>query len=342
MERLIIRVDASTEMGTGHFMRCLSLAQAWKDVYGSIDFITACQSKALLQQLREEGIDIHLLTSPYLDPNDWDSAKDILAYYPNTWVVLDGYHFDEVYQQRVKNDGYRLLVIDDMAHLKHYYADIVLNQNLHAEQLHYSCEPDTRLLLGTKYVLLRREFLASKNWKHEIPEVAKRVLVTLGGSDAKNHTSDAIKALQKVGNTGLEATVVIGASNPHSDKLEVATKESCTPIRIIRNASNMPELMALADVAICSAGTTIWELAFMGIPTIAMATTPTEEFLIEGLDKNGLFTNLNCVNGFSENQLVDALNKLVTNRETRLNMSQMGRKFVDGGGCGRVVKHILR
>ena len=166
---LIVRADASTQIGTGHLMRCLALAQAWKDAGSQVTFITACHSEGLLERLREEGFNLHRLACSYPDAGDWDYTQNVLTISPDAWVVLDGYHFDEVYQQRVKEGGQRLLVIDDMAHLKHYYADIVLNQNLHAEQLKYSCEPQTRLLLGTRYALLRREFLAWRDWQREVP-----------------------------------------------------------------------------------------------------------------------------------------------------------------------------
>ena len=92
--------------------------------------------------------------------------------------MLDGYHFRPSYQLRVKDSGHPLLVIDDMAHLDHYYADVVLNQNIHAEQLDYSCEPYARMLLGSRYVLLRREFWPWREWQREIPQVAHKVLVT--------------------------------------------------------------------------------------------------------------------------------------------------------------------
>ncbi len=159
MEKLIFRADALTGTGSGHVMRCLALGQAWEDAGGSVVFVTACQNDGLLQRLKQAGFDVYQLIKPYPDPGDWEYTKDILAAYPNVWLVLDGYHFDETYQKQIKETRHRLLVIDDMAHLKHYYADIILNQNLHAKGLPYSREPYTRLLLGTKYVLLQREFL---------------------------------------------------------------------------------------------------------------------------------------------------------------------------------------
>ena len=337
---LIIRADANVQMGTGHLMRCLALTQAWKDAGGKVIFITACQSEGLLQRLREEGFDIHILASQHPDSDDWEYTKDILDKNTNSWLVLDSYHFDEVYHQKVKESGHRLLVIDDMAHLKHYYADIVLNQNLHAELLQYSCEPYTHQLLGTQYVLLRREFLAWRDWKWEIPEIARRVLVTLGGGDPANHTLKLIHALEKVKINSLEATVVVGANNRNTDTLEAAAKQSNIPVRLICNAENMPELMAWADVAVSTAGTAVWELAFMGVPSIVGISAPIEEFLVNGLEKYGLFLNIGWLHRLSVVQLQEAMSRLIKDKTMRSNMTILGQRLVDGAGCSNVLKHL--
>lgn len=337
---LIVRVDASVQIGTGHLMRCLALAQAWKDVGGQVIFITACQSEELLQRLREEGFDIHLLGRPYPDPSDWDLTKDILASYPNTWVVLDGYHLDGNYQQKAKKAGHRLLVIDDMAHLKHYYADIVLNQNLHAEQLHYSCEPYTRLLLGTHYVLLRREFLAWKEWKREIPEVARRVLVTLGGSDPENHTLKVIQILQKVDVPDLEAIVVVGASNPHADVLEAEVKETHIPVRLMRDAKNMPELMAQADVAISGGGATVWELLFLRMPTLVLILADNQRYIAEQIENRGAGESLGLAGKVSTKSLAKSITQFLKDCKSRAKMSENARQIVDGQGAQRAVAFI--
>lgn len=338
MESLIIRVDASTQMGTGHLMRCLALAQAWKDAGGRVVFITVCQSEELLQRLREENFNIHILAHLQPHAGDWDYAKHILAAYPGAWVVLDGYHFDETYQQQVKKAGYRLLVIDDMAHLKHYYADIVLNQNLHAEQLQYPCEPHTRLLLGTRYVLLRREFLAWKEWRRDIPEVARRVLVTLGGADPENHTLGVIQALQRVDVPRLEATVIIGESNPHTDVLEATTRQSHIPIRLVYNAENMPELMAWADVAISGAGSTVWELAFMGLPMLLAVIADNQAANGELLRHKGGAVILDPVRAWTPTKISQILWHLLHNKELRKTMGRVAGTVVDGLGASRVVE----
>lgn len=340
MKNLIIRVDASTEIGTGHLMRCLALAQAWKDAGNKVTFITNCQSDGLFQRLREEEFSLHVLARSHPDTKDWGYTKDILASYPNAWVVLDNYHFDETYQQKVKEAGHLLLLIDDMAHLKHYYADIVLNQNLRAEKLRYSGEPYTRLLLGTRYVLLRREFLAWRDWKREISEVARHVLVTLGGSDPENHTLKVIQALQKVDVTGLEATIVIGAGNPHVDELEAAAKQSRIPIQLVRDARNMPELMAWADMAISSAGSTVWELLFLGTPTLALILADNQRYIAEQIGGLGVGQSLGRAGAITTKSLAKAITLLLKDFNLRVKISKNARQVVDGQGAQRVVASI--
>lgn len=334
---LIIRADANTQIGTGHFMRCLALGQAWKDAGGEVVFITACQNDGLLQRLREEGFDIHLLARPYPDPGDWDYTKGILAAYPDAWVVLDGYHFDEVCQQRGKEAGHRLLVIDGMAHLKHYYADIVLNQNLHAEQLRYSCEPYTRLLLGTRYVLLRREFLGWRNWKREVPEIARGVLVTLGGSDPENYTLKVIQALQKVGVPGLEATVVIGASNPHVDVLEAAVGQSLIPIHLTSNTVNVPELMAHSDLSITAGGITSWEMCFMRLPMLEIVIADNQKYNAETMHRAGIAENLGWHEYVDEEKIAERSRVMIRSQGLRESMSWAQSRIMDGLGSKRVL-----
>ena len=223
---LLIRADANARMGTGHLMRCLALAQCWKSQGGQVTFITACESDGLWRRLSEEEYQVITLERPYPDSAHREVISRVLEAHPSAWVVLDGYHFDLDCQRQIKQAGRRLLVIDDTAHLGHYYADVVLNQNINAEQLDYSCEPYTRLLLGTRYVLLRSEFLAWLGWQREIPKVARKVLVTLGGSDPDNQTLKVVRALQQVDVDGLEAMIVVGASNLHFQELQFAIRDS--------------------------------------------------------------------------------------------------------------------
>lgn len=338
---LLIRADANTRIGTGHLMRCLALAQAWKDSGGEVTFITACESAGLLQRLSDEGFQIITVERSYPDPADWEVTSQVLAAHSNAWVVLDGYHFDPVYQIRIKEAGHPLLMIDDMAHLEHYYADIVLNQNLHAKQLKYSCEPYTQLLLGTQYVLLRREFLQWQGWKREIPDIGHKVLVTLGGSDPNSQTLKVIRALQLVNVEGLEAVVVVGASNSHFQELQSAVRNSSASIRLVRNVKNMPELMAWADVAVSAAGSTCWELAFMGLPAILLTLANNQWDIGKGLSEADVIRSLGWFEQVTDAKIADALSGLLADPDRRSMMSDSGQTLVDGVGRERVIE-ILR
>src|SRR5262249_32858596 len=156
-------------------------------------FVSCCASVALCQRIVEAGLGFIGLEKPHPARLDLDTTLATLARFATfahtpPWLVLDGYHFDAAYQQAIRAAGYRLLVIDDMAHLPQYYADVLLNQNMHATALHYHCNPEATLLLGSCYALLRPEFPAWRGRQRSVPEVARKVLVTMGGSDPDNVT----------------------------------------------------------------------------------------------------------------------------------------------------------
>jgi UDP-2,4-diacetamido-2,4,6-trideoxy-beta-L-altropyranose hydrolase len=337
MERLVIRADANTQIGTGHFMRCLSLAQAWKDAGGDITFITACQSKGLLQRLHDEGFDIKTLSKSYPNETDWYTTRDLLDSYPCAWIVLDGYQFDEYYQRQVKLSGHRLLVIDDMSQLKCYYADIILNQNYNAEQLYYACSSHAHLLLGTRYVLLRREFIARKERQREVSEVVRRVLVTLGGSDPENSTLKVIHSLQEVGILGLEAKVVIGASNPHASILEKAAKKSCIPIRLVYDTRNMIGLMEQADVVVIAGGATLWESLFMGCIVISYDRNSTQENILSQMGRKNVLKYNGHLGQMDVSYLSSTIRDISCDQKKRYDISIAGRQVVDGKGAERIL-----
>jgi UDP-2,4-diacetamido-2,4,6-trideoxy-beta-L-altropyranose hydrolase len=337
---LLIRADANARMGTGHLMRCLALAQAWQAQGGEAIFVTACENTGLLGRLRDEGLQVIRLERAFPDADDWAMTSQVLVAHPGAWVVLDGYNFDPSYQLRVKEAGHPLLVIDDMAHLDHYYADVVLNQNLHAAQLTYSCEPYTCLLLGTRYVLLRREFWPWCGWQREIPDIARKVLVTLGGADPDNVTFKIVQALRQVDVDGLEVVVVIGASNPHHQELEFAVRHSPFAIRLENNVTNMPELMAWADVAISAGGSTCWELAFMGLPNLALILSDNQRPVAEGLGATDVAVNLGLAASLTPHDIAHMLAELGCAFERRTFMARRGRELVDDLGAARVVQHM--
>jgi UDP-2,4-diacetamido-2,4,6-trideoxy-beta-L-altropyranose hydrolase len=338
---LFIRADANTHMGTGHLMRCLALAQGWKARGGRAMFITACESDSLRHRLSDEGFQVIMLERSYPEPADWETTSQALAAHPGAWVVLDGYHFDPAYQCQIKEAGHRLLVIDDMAHLNHYYADVVLNQNINAERLRYSCEPYTRLLLGTRYVLLRAEFLAWQGWRREIPKVAHKVLVTLGGGDPNNVTLKVIQALQQLDVPGLKVRVIVGPANPHLQTLQQAVDFSRCSMQLLTAVTNVPELMAWADIAISAGGSTCWEIAFMGLPSYTIVLAENQVGVAEMLHKQGVSVNMGWFSSIDQTKMAQVVSDLIQDKQRRSYMSDQGRSIVPGLGTRYVVSTIL-
>jgi UDP-2,4-diacetamido-2,4,6-trideoxy-beta-L-altropyranose hydrolase len=335
---IIFRVDAFAGIGTGHLMRCLALAQAWKDARrGKVAFITYCESKRLLALLRKEKFTVHKLKRPHPHASDWNLTKKVLASAPGCWVVLDGYHFSGDYQVGIKKMGNRLLVIDDIAGLDHYYADIVLNQNLYAAELKYNHEPNTRLLCGTKYVLLRREFIKRIGFKKHTSDVATKLLVTLGGVDRNNLSQKILVAIQALKLEKSEVVLIIGHANKNFNRLRMATRKTGMPTKIIRGTHDMPKYMAWADMAISSGGTTVWELAFMGVPSLIGSTAPIEEYLQQAIRKHGIFIGAGSLRAISRKGLSGAIDKIAHDKDLRIDQSALERQMVDGYGCKRVL-----
>jgi UDP-2,4-diacetamido-2,4,6-trideoxy-beta-L-altropyranose hydrolase len=337
---LLFRVDASTQIGTGHVMRCLALAQAWQDTGRPAIFVMATEVPALEARFRSENFDIEHLSAI---PGSIEDAKETigLAHQLNAnWIVLDGYHFGAEYQRILKESGLKLLFIDDCGYAEHYYADLVLNQNICAdENLYPNREPYTRLLLGTRYALLRREFWQWRGWDRT-PSIPQKILVTLGGSDPDNVTLKVIQALPQVKVEALEAIVVVGGSNPHYKQLQAAVQKFPFPISLKRNATNMPELMAWADVAIAAGGSTNWELAFMGLPSIIIVLADNQKEAVDQLGKMGIVVNLGWHKNVKTRKLLEAISALLIDKNLQHKMTQFAKELVDGEGSKRVLSNL--
>lgn len=322
-------------------MRCLALAQAWQDAGGAVTFVMATDVPAVQARLEAEGMRVVRINAAIGSADDMAQTIQWARASNARWVVLDGYQFSAENQRALKQAGFSLLWIDDNGDATHYYADIVLNQNLHARaSLYTHREPYTELLLGTRYVLLRREFLKWREWRREIPKVARKVLVTLGGSDPDNVTLMVIKALEQVKVDGLEAVVVVGASHPHIHELTQIVQASPIPIRLEINALNMPALMAWADVAITGAGSTCWEFAFMGLPSTILVLAENQKQIGEYLDAQGVAIHLGVGQNIRASDASQSLAGLLTDFERRSTMSRNGRLLVDGQGAVRVATEM--
>ena len=333
----MIRADASAQIGTGHLMRCIALAQAWRRAGGGVWFVCCEIPLALENRLRAERFGLRKLQVERGSKEDAVRAVAMAQELGAMWVVADGYCFCVDYQLSIKEAGLRLLVIDDYGHTDHYHADLVLNQNLSARaELYAGRDAYTRLLLGTRYVMLREEFLEYRGGRRDIPLVARKVLMTLGGSDPDNVTGKVVEALRGL---NVEARIVVGGTNPHIERLRAGIG-NLKNSELIVDATNMPELMVWADIAVAAGGSTCWELAFVGLPSLVLVLGEDQSKIATALQKHGVAENLGWAYQVSEERIQQTLEGLLTDANRRREMSASGRRMVDGAGAQRVAEAL--
>jgi len=334
---LLIRAEASAQIGWGHVMRCLALAHTWQDRGGKCMFATADLLPSLEGRLHSEKISVALIGA---SPGGEDDAKQLaeLARQKNArWIVVDGYQFGVDYQRVLKNAGHRVLAVDDYACIGTHVADIVLDQNAGAsENLYANTALGSKLLLGSRYAVLRREFKRWRNWKRETPPTAKKMLITMGGSDPQNLTLRAIQTLNSIHAEGIEAIVVVGSNNPHIQELNELARNARHRIQIETDPLNMAELMAWADVAISSAGSTCWEMCMMGLPAIIIEVAENQRPIAQELNARGICLRIPLAEANSGN-IAAKLEPLLSSMERRKQMSSGGQKLIDGHGAERLI-----
>lgn len=336
MSGLLIRADASTRIGTGHVMRCLALAAPWVRAKTPVTLAAAELTDNLRKRVLEAGVIIRDLDAPAGSRADAQATASLAA--DADLLVVDGYQFDAAYSQVFGKADRRVLWIDDDGRAANYSADFVLNQSIGTNAALYPQRGrSTRLFLGPKHALLREDFQPWRQWQRQTPEKATRFLVTLGGSDPDNVTTKVIEGLRQLAgkNRFFEATVIAGAANPHLPLLEAAAR-SLPWLRVASSVNDMAQRMAEADFAITAAGTTVWEMAFMGLPSLVLTLAENQIANASELPEAGIARSLGGHENVTTRAISDAVADLAADRSARDKMSRAGRALVDGLGSFRV------
>jgi UDP-2,4-diacetamido-2,4,6-trideoxy-beta-L-altropyranose hydrolase len=324
-------------MGAGHAMRCLALAQAWQDLGGTSVYAMAGSAPGIVERLRQENIEVHSLDVEPGSEADAVATTALATELSCDWIVLDGYHFSVDYHRMLKRSAHRLLVLDDLGALPHYDADILVNQDPIAdEHLYANRAGETQLLLGTAYTFLRREFRRMARPRRQYPPVARKLLATLGGSDPDNVTEKVIRNLEDVKVDSVEAVVLVGPSNPHGPRLEEVLRACRTPVRLLRNPANIPELMAECDMAVVAGGSTLWELAYFYVPSIVLVLAENQDASTALLHDRGACRRLGTGKGMSADELSAAISALCRDANSRAALGAALGAMVDGRGAERV------
>jgi len=348
LPHFVVRADASESIGGGHIMRCLALADQLLDDGGKTSFFLARCPEALQKRLADAGHTICLLPTDIEPGSESDAAwvSERSTGEDADCVVVDGYQFSESYQKLLKKTKARLLYIDDLANCSSYCADFILNQNPWATPAHYqNIEPQTKLLLGCQFILMRAQFLSyrmAQRPEHNYAQSpAKTITVTMGAGDINNISAMVMQALS-LSPAGLELNinVIAGAANIHVPTLkslaQTLNESSGHEFGIVTDIQDMAPILGASDLVISAGGTTIWEASCLGRPTMAIITADNQRTGMVEFAAQGAIKLLGEAEMLEAKSLTKDVTDFIMDNEARKNLGQRAASLIDGQGAKRV------
>jgi UDP-2,4-diacetamido-2,4,6-trideoxy-beta-L-altropyranose hydrolase len=319
---IVIRADGGKTIGMGHLMRTSVLAQELKK-YTDVCYVCSNEYAEGIHFLRDKGFKV-LETDNVLETLMQSKAKAI---------ITDHYSISSTYINEVRAHFKVVGYIDDNVAYS-YKADFILNQNFGAEQLNYENSKPCDLLVGIDYLLIREEFRNLEPIK--IKEKVEKVLITVGGSDYFNLTE---KILEIVCDLPFHFYVVIGPAFPYQNKLYNRYNEYENIHFEVE--PTMSKVAQKCDMAISSCGSTLYELALVGIPTIGINIADNQVALAKRMEEACMIWSLGDIKSLLSEQINEALMKLAYNKKERLSLQQANRSRVNGNGAKKVAEYIM-
>jgi UDP-2,4-diacetamido-2,4,6-trideoxy-beta-L-altropyranose hydrolase len=334
MVDLLIRVDASPEMGMGHFMRCLALAEHCHTLKMSVHFVCYTLVESCQRKLAGNSFPIHYLKN--ISPSE--QAKETLAIadaHQAKAILFDGYHFSEDYLNHFKNTSLQLWMIDDFGGVPDYF-HMALNFQPWADPASYS--QHCKSFIGLDYYLLRKEFWS---FPQDSKYKTQQILLTMGGTDPHQQTMRVLNILRELNNQ-ISICVILGSMVPDILEYVEMSKNNNQQITIHTNPENMPELMAASLFAITAGGGTCWELAFMGTPSIVMAQADNQTQVAEYVIKHRVGINLGAYNKVTDQNIIENVMHLLTNEDQRAGMQMACASLNVGKRVSEVTEFMKR
>lgn len=334
---ILIRADGNPLIGTGHIMRCLSLADALRERNEDIVFVTA--DPYFRQFIQSRGYVCTILGTAY------DHMEEELSIFlpllerdrPEL-VILDSYFVTPKYMEVLKNTA-PLLYIDDMNAFD-YPADAVVNYNIYGPELPYP--QNKKYFLGPQYAPLRKEFQGLG--RRVVREGAENVLISTGGTDQYHVALRCAEYLREhPPQENMVFHFVLGAMNPDVAELERIAGE-LPFIRLHRQVADMCSLMLQCDVAVSAAGTTLYELCACGLPTVTYILADNQIQGARAFQKLGLMPCVGDIreNGCFLNCIFKELKRLFIDWNARNQVTVKMQEMVDGTGTSRLVVAIIK
>ncbi|MDA8228545.1 MAG: UDP-2,4-diacetamido-2,4,6-trideoxy-beta-L-altropyranose hydrolase [Desulfitobacterium hafniense] len=345
---VVIRVDASLEIGTGHVMRCLTLADELKMSGAEVIFLSRLLPGNLNDYIRGRGYTVYALMPPSeslgsridKDHTKWlgvpweRDAKEVINLLRQMakkadWLIIDSYSIDSRWERRIRSAVKRILVIDDLADRAHE-CDALLDQNFVFDMLkrYESLVPaECKLLLGPKYALLRPEFTHYRNYSRSYLGSVKRLLVFYGGVDLTNETSKAIEAISLLDNKNIQVDVVVGQGNPHKEKISKICQERDN-FNYYCQVKNMADLMVKADMALGAGGSTMWERCFVGLPCVTTIVAANQDIITRAVADFGAVYNLGWYEDVSVKKIEETLKVLLSDKDKLTKLQDRSKELM--------------
>lgn len=364
--KILFRVDASLQMGTGHVMRCLTLATALKQQGAAVTFICRDLTGNLIEKIQQTGFTVHKLTTinkpvtnkqaseedplfhaAWLGTSQAQDAQDcqpILEKLQPNWLIVDHYSLDKTWQQALKPYYKKLMVIDDLADRQHD-CDLLLDQTFGRNSDDYKplVPEHCQVLCGAEYALLRPEFAQWRAYSLKRREKGQleHLLINLGGVDKDNITTQILKALSSASlPENCQITVVMGATAPWVKEVEQQAALMPWPTEVKIGVNTMAELMANSDLAIGAAGATSWERCCLGLPTIMIVLADNQKLAADALDKINAALKLSNDEIFSL-ALSEVFDSIFRNALLLNKISQSAQRVTEGLGTKVLVNKLI-
>lgn len=361
---IAFRTDASLQIGTGHVMRCLTLAEALQAAGAQCHFICRELPDNLIAQILQRGFTVSVLPMATERPiinevsvetqsnyaawlgADWatDAAQTKVSVGERAvdWLIVDHYALDARWEQALQPLCRKLMVIDDLADRPHD-CDLLLDQNLGRDAGDYSqlVPEGCTVLAGPPYALLRPEFagLRDESLRRRAAPRLEHLLITMGGVDQADATGKVLEALQDCQlPADLRITVVMGQHAPWLDRVQLLAKQMRQPTEVKINVKNMAQLMTDSDLAIGAAGSTSWERCCLGLPTLIVVLAENQRSCAAALVISGSVKALDSVETIPQ-ALQSMLNSLVTT-DVLIQLSKKSYLITDGQGTSRVMEAL--
>ena len=356
--KIAFRVDSSAQIGIGHLIRCLTLANyLLKRKIKSI-FICRNHSKNLISLLLSNNHHVEILPQkkiiyqisqkePYSDwlGNSWEEdAKEtieIVTKYELSWLVVDHYAIDFRWEGAILPYIKNILVIDDLANRKHL-CSILLDQN-YKDNMHdkyYDLVfPATKLLLGPQYALIKEEFNLNRSasLKRKKSPSFKKLLIFMSGSDPNNETLKALIGAIESKNQFESIDLVIGEMYKFKDDI-LKYQKKFPHLDIYVQTDQMFKLMAEADIAIMGGGSVTWEKCTLGLPSLVTILAENQELIANSMHNLGAQITLGWYNNLTSKSYTEALNQLT--KQDMLSMTKIASNVTDGLGLEKIYKSL--